>query len=974
MQKNQAHHSLEDQIGYNNPPFIRPLEDSNEETALSNHIVTKDLPAGLYFTQPSPPHRSNSNDGGFYNHNTRDNMSDIPTTSTPRLSDISSVDSPRNSLELTPTPGMNGNIQAASAGSQPSFNPLGGKTSPLAPDDTKIRRSSPDSDALTSSDEEAEHKKMFFPPNKHSAVSALSSRRPSYAAEFQNRQRTYSVVGGGPLSPTTSHPSTPSGDTAAWAAGMSSSGVGPGTGQSMWSIWNEPRKSPTKASSSVSGPSSQSPLFAGSEAFPSPTSMPLNGEFPIPIPLQPQPRNYRSMSFSVLDDHTRPRLSPPALHSGSRPPPAGLQHRPSRPSLLSEEQYAVQLSPLRSVFETEDDEEIGGPRDIMSHQTSSGYLQQASGVIPSQQANYMRRYESMKFRNRSASAASIPTMGLSGIGLAGIGSTVLGGGRDGERIFPGEESESALADDDDFDFHHFNGEQRRYSEVPRSMSLLHPHSENQRLENLRSKQWATVGGGPFGGLESGNQSRRHSFAGGLPTMNEAYDKEIGFGSKRTISPPRFGDNGVSSLAGRDPFYLDEVRLRTGQGFSAASKTAAIGPTESPSQHHLQQLQAYTSTNRLATQPSPPPAGGPHRGLMSMAPHHAQQPRSQQVLYFVSFKACRGDVFYVQEGTGLRVRNGDLVIVEADRGTDLGTVTADNITWQQAKEMKERSAKQQYNWLMMLASRKAACAPAGTVGGAPGFTDGTAGVMPGSHQGQDGATGELKPKMIKRLAQPHEINTLRDKEANEAKAKRVCQQKVAEHRLPMEILDAEFQMDWKKLTFYYFADSYINFNSLVTDLFKVYKTRIWMSAMNPASFAHPTGLHLPGTGLTTANGLASIGETPNEQGPPIFHTPQYGTVSQSYASGYTTSTGGTGGMMSTGHRAQQPAAMSTFPGRQHGSMLPHQEFNLSQQQLNGYNSTYLNGAAGGHIQGEGPTTTNGGADAWMSLPGLSLHSH
>ena len=52
-------------------------------------------------------------------------------------------------------------------------------------------------------------------------------------------------------------------------------------------------------------------------------------------------------------------------------------------------------------------------------------------------------------------------------------------------------------------------------------------------------------------------------------------------------------------------------------------------------------------------------------------------------------------------------------------------------------------------------------------------------------------------------------------------------------------------DWKKLTFYYFADNYINFNSLVTDLFKIYKTRIWMSAINPASFASPTlGLQAP----------------------------------------------------------------------------------------------------------------------------------
>ena len=56
---------------------------------------------------------------------------------------------------------------------------------------------------------------------------------------------------------------------------------------------------------------------------------------------------------------------------------------------------------------------------------------------------------------------------------------------------------------------------------------------------------------------------------------------------------------------------------------------------------------------------------------------------------------------------------------------------------------------------------------------------------------------------------------------------------------------ELKRDWKKLTFYYFADSYINFNSLVTDLFKIYKTRIWMSAINPASFVTPSaGLQLP----------------------------------------------------------------------------------------------------------------------------------
>jgi cell fate regulator YaaT (PSP1 superfamily) len=65
--------------------------------------------------------------------------------------------------------------------------------------------------------------------------------------------------------------------------------------------------------------------------------------------------------------------------------------------------------------------------------------------------------------------------------------------------------------------------------------------------------------------------------------------------------------------------------------------------------------------------------------------------------------------------------------------------------------------------------------------------------PSQHGMQEPNPGEIKPKIIKRLAQNHEIQALRDKEGNEAKAKRVCMQKVKEHGLHMEILDAEFQM-------------------------------------------------------------------------------------------------------------------------------------------------------------------------------------
>jgi hypothetical protein len=88
-----------------------------------------------------------------------------------------------------------------------------------------------------------------------------------------------------------------------------------------------------------------------------------------------------------------------------------------------------------------------------------------------------------------------------------------------------------------------------------------------------------------------------------------------------------------------------------------------------------------------------------------------------------------------------------------------------------------------------------------------------------------------------------------------------------------------------LTFYYFADAYINFNSLVTDLFKVYKTRIWMSAINPASFASPSlGLQAPSGVGPGAVGVAR--NTQNDRRPQqdqaSFGSPQAG---RGYAGGF-----------------------------------------------------------------------------------------
>jgi cell fate regulator YaaT (PSP1 superfamily) len=48
---------------------------------------------------------------------------------------------------------------------------------------------------------------------------------------------------------------------------------------------------------------------------------------------------------------------------------------------------------------------------------------------------------------------------------------------------------------------------------------------------------------------------------------------------------------------------------------------------------------------------------------------------------------------------------------------------------------------------------------------------------------------------------------------------------------MKIIDAEYQYDRHKLTFYFEAEGRVDFRELVRELFGVYKTRIWMQQVD-----------------------------------------------------------------------------------------------------------------------------------------------
>lgn len=177
-----------------------------------------------------------------------------------------------------------------------------------------------------------------------------------------------------------------------------------------------------------------------------------------------------------------------------------------------------------------------------------------------------------------------------------------------------------------------------------------------------------------------------------------------------------------------------------------------------------------------------------------------RPRKQ--LYIVSFKCSRVAVFFLLDNTGLHVREGDIVIVEADRGQDLGTVQHANVTPDQARLYLRKYAEEQYKWLMMFSRNNNPSnvnpnaqmyGESSSMGRSRGETPSMMSNAPMTMQGLPRDNfNNLKPKAIKRLANKHEIKMLAEKEGNEAKAKRTCQQKVAHLHLQMEILDAEWQ--------------------------------------------------------------------------------------------------------------------------------------------------------------------------------------
>jgi cell fate regulator YaaT (PSP1 superfamily) len=142
---------------------------------------------------------------------------------------------------------------------------------------------------------------------------------------------------------------------------------------------------------------------------------------------------------------------------------------------------------------------------------------------------------------------------------------------------------------------------------------------------------------------------------------------------------------------------------------------------------------------------------------------------------VSFKGNRREYYASQLDV---VDLSDYVIVEADRGEDLGRVTA-------AGAIAERKCS--------------------------GCSTGCAAPVP--------------VRRVVRRAEANEVDRAISLRADEPRVRRITREKVAQYSLKMKVSEAEWQFDRNKLTIYFTAERRVDFRQLVRDLARTFRTRI-----------------------------------------------------------------------------------------------------------------------------------------------------
>ena len=86
-------------------------------------------------------------------------------------------------------------------------------------------------------------------------------------------------------------------------------------------------------------------------------------------------------------------------------------------------------------------------------------------------------------------------------------------------------------------------------------------------------------------------------------------------------------------------------------------------------------------------------------------------------------------------------------------------------------------------------------------------------------------GKGETRSIIRKAIQSDLEILERNNEKERAAHNVCKDKIREYNLEMKLVDVEMQFDGSKITFYFTAAQRVDFRELVKDLASIYRTRI-----------------------------------------------------------------------------------------------------------------------------------------------------
>jgi cell fate regulator YaaT (PSP1 superfamily) len=151
---------------------------------------------------------------------------------------------------------------------------------------------------------------------------------------------------------------------------------------------------------------------------------------------------------------------------------------------------------------------------------------------------------------------------------------------------------------------------------------------------------------------------------------------------------------------------------------------------------------------------------------------------------VRFKGTR-KAYFVWEDTESPIRAGEAVLVEVERGRDVGRVTA----------VGDVAAKK------------------------------CAGSCTGCAVGEAAPAEATPPKPVLRRATRDDLRVHDENRLDEDAVRRKVLERVRTHGLVMKVSDTEWQWDRNKLTIYFTAEKRVDFRALVRDLASLFRTRI-----------------------------------------------------------------------------------------------------------------------------------------------------